>query len=198
MDIGYAVSSPIGSLAPYLAASPHWSVEKNYDGARYWILHDAPSPERVAVVSNLSHVSCIEASGCDLKQDPWRNHRYSDLLSLGDNRMVITKQGQIDWNGAIDDVGLSGRYNVCILYEQIGTGVDYSIQFNQVSISPEDKSGWRFVCAMVQFDGQLDISIDLETDGEWWINPLGFSGRSEQIIDSTGLRVHHFEVLQSN
>lgn len=198
LNIGYAVSSPIGSLAPYLASSPHWSVEKNYDGARYWKLHDAPSPERVSVVSNLSHASCIDASGCDLKQDPWRNHRYSDLLSLGDKRMVITKQGQVEWEKAIDDVGLSGRYNVCILYEQIGTGLDYSIQFDQVSILPEDKSGWRFVCSMVQFDGQLDVSINLENDGEWWINPLGFSGRSEQIIDSTGLRIHHIEISQAN
>ena len=198
LNIGYAVSSPIGSLAPYLATSPHWSVEKNYDGARYWKLHDAPSPSHVAVVSSLSHGTCIEASGCDLNQDPWRNHRYGDLLSLGDNRMVMTKQGQIDWNGAIDDVGISGRFNVCLLYEQIGTGLDYSIQFNQVTISPDDKSGWRFVCAMVQFERQLDVSINLENDGEWWINPLGFSGRGEHIIDSTGLRIHHFEVLQAN
>jgi len=197
LGVGYAVSSPIGSLAPYLASSPHWSVEKSYDGARYWKLFDAPSPERVAVVSSLSQAQCIEANGCDLRDDPWRNHRYSDLLSLGEQRMVITKQGQIDWNKAIDDPGLRGRYNVCLLYEQIGTDLDYTINFNQVSISPEDKSGWRYECRTLQFDETLNISIHLEHDGKWWINPLGFSGRSGQIIDSTGLRIHHFEVLQA-
>lgn len=197
LGVGYAVSSPIGTLAPYLASSPHWAVEKSYDGARYWKLYDAPSPERVAVVSNLSQTPCIEASGCDLRQDPWRNHRYSDLLSLGEQRMIITAAGQIDWNKAIDDPGLRGRFNVCLLYEQIGTELDYTINFNQVSISPEDKSGWRYVCTTLQFDEQLNISIHLENDGKWWINPLGFSGRSGQIIDSTGLRIHHFEVLQT-
>ena len=197
LDIGYAVSSPIGSLAPYLATSPHWSVERSYDGTRFWKLYDAPSPERVAVVSNLSQTPCIDASGCDLQQDPWRNHRYSDLLSLGEERMVMTKQGEIEWREAIDDAGLRGRFNVCLLYEQIGTGLDYTIKFNQVSFTPEDKSGWRYVCNTIQFDEQLNISINLKSDGEWWINPLGFSGRSEQIIDSTGLRIHHFEVLEA-
>ena len=197
LGIGYAVSSPIGSLAPYLASSPHWSVEKSYDGARYWKLYDAPSPERVAVVSNLSQTPCIDASGCELKKDPWRNHRYSDLLSLGEQRMVITKEGRIEWNEAINDPGLRGRYNVCLLYEQIGTQLDYAINFNQVSISPEDKSGWRYECTTLQFDEKLNISINLENDGQWWINPLGFSGRSDQIIDSTGLRIHHFEVSKA-
>ena len=197
LGIGYAVSSPIGTLAPYLASSAHWSVEKSYDGARYWKLYDAPSPERVAVVSNLSKTPCLETNGCELKLDPWRNHRYSDLLLLGEQRMVITKQGKIDWNQAIDDPGLRGRFNVCLLYEQIGTGLEYTINFNQVSISPEDKSGWRHECTTLQFDEQLNLSINLEHDGEWWINPLGFSGRSDQIIDSTGLRIHHFEVLQA-
>ena len=197
LGIGYAVSSPIGSLAPYLASSPHWSVEKSYDGARYWKLYDAPSPERVAVVSNLSQTPCVDASGCELKKDPWRNHRYSDLLSLGEQRMVITKEGRIEWNEAINDPGLRGRYNVCLLYEQIGTQLDYAINFNQVSISPEDKSGWRYECTTLQFDEKLNISINLENDGQWWINPLGFSGRSDQIIDSTGLRIHHFEVSKA-
>jgi hypothetical protein len=148
-------------------------------------------------VSNLSQTPCIDASGCDLQQDPWRNHRYSDLLSLGEERMVMTKQGEIKWREAIDDAGLRGRFNVCLLYEQIGTGLDYTIKFNQVSFTPEDKSGWRYVCNTIQFDEQLNISINLKSDGEWWINPLGFSGRSEQIIDSTGLRIHHFEVLEA-
>lgn len=111
--------------------------------------------------------------------------------------MIITKKGQIDWEEAIDDPGLRGRYNVCLIYEQIGTDLDYTINFNQVSTSPEDKSGWRHVCTTLQFDEQLNISINLESDGEWWINPLGFSGRSDHTIDSTGLRIHHFEVLQA-
>ena len=197
LGISHAVSSPIGSLAPYFATSPYWSVEKNYDGARYWKLHDSPSSDRVAVVSNLSQMPCVDSNACELNPDPWRDHRNSDPLSLGEQRMVITKQGQIDWIEAIDDSGLRGKYNVCLLYEQIGTGLDYTVHFNQVSLSPKDESGWRYVCTTLRFDEKLSISINLETDGEWWINPLGFSGRSDQIFDSTGLRIHHFEVLEA-
>ena len=47
LNIGHAVSSPIGTLALTLGPSPYWSVEQSFDGARYWKLWDEPSPSRV-------------------------------------------------------------------------------------------------------------------------------------------------------
>ena len=40
----------------------------------------------------------------------------------------------------------------------------------------------------------LDVGFELNEDGSRWINPLGFSGRSSHILDSTGLRIHYLEL----
>jgi len=55
-------------------------------------------------------------------------------------------------------------------------------------------SGWNHECTNVQLNQTLDVRIELNQDGAAWINPLGFSGRSSEIIDSTGLRIHHIEL----
>ena len=58
----------------------------------------------------------------------------------------------------------------------------------------EKTGGWNMACQNVQVDRQLDVEFELASDGSSWINPLGFSGRSSEIVDSTGLRIHHLEL----
>ena len=89
------------------------------------------------------------------------------------------------------------RDSVCIVYEQIGAFESYQINFNGQALSVNKRSGWMHECMNVQIDQTLDVGIDLTQDGTSWINPLGFSGRSSEIIDSTGLRLHHIEVKRA-
>ena len=51
-------------------------------------------------------------------------------------------------------------------------------------------SGWYNSCRNAG-DGGFEITI--QSDSEYWINPLGASGRGDQIIDETGIRIHWVE-----
>ena len=90
LGIGYAVSSPIGTIALTLGPSPYWSMEQDFFGSRYWKLWNEPSPSRVTSVVALSQDRCISMRGCTLEDDPWRNHRFNDPLERGDKPVSYT------------------------------------------------------------------------------------------------------------
>ena len=98
----------------------------------------------------------------------------------------------------MNQTSLQGLYKVCIVYEQIGSFEDYSIRYNGQSLSFEMSGGWNMACQNVQLDQRLHVEFELNSDGASWINPLGFSGRSSHIVDSTGLRIHHLELNRVN
>ncbi|MEC7254504.1 MAG: hypothetical protein VXY42_01295 [Candidatus Thermoplasmatota archaeon] len=198
LGIGYAVSSPIGTIALTLGPSPYWSIEQDFSGARYWKLWNEPSPSRVTSAVAMSQDECITMKGCTLEEDPWRNHRFNDPLERGDDRIVLNQKGIFVWNEVVNQTSLQGLYKVCIVYEQIGSFEDYSIRYNGQSLSFEKSGGWNMACQNVQLDQRLHVEFELNSDGSSWINPLGFSGRSSQIVDSTGLRIHHLELNRVN
>lgn len=194
LDIGYAISSPIGTIALTLGPSPYWSVEKNYHGARYWKLWDEPSPSRVSNGIDLDSTTCEGMKGCQMKLDPWRDHRFNDPLDRSDRRIVLEKKGTYTWDDVLNDANLQGLHNVCVVYEQIGDFDSYQIYINERALDLNKMSGWNHECINVQLNQTLDVRIELNQDGVAWVNPLGFSGRSSEIIDSTGLRIHHIEL----
>lgn len=198
LGIGYAVSSPIGTIALTLGESPYWSMEQEFNGARFWKLWNDPSPSRVSIAVALDAIRCEEQKGCEREPDPWRNHRFNDPLERGDYRIVLDKKGTYLWTQVIDDANVQGSYKVCMLYEQIGSFDAYNIEFNDQQLSLERDSGWMFECLNVQLNQHLDVEIELTDDGTSWINPLGFSGRSSEIMDSTGIRIHHIELSRIN
>ena len=198
LGIGYAVSSPIGTIALTLGPSPYWSMEQEFSGARYWKLWDEPSPSRVSSVIALNQNECMSMKGCVLEEDPWRNHRFNDPLERGEQRIVLSKKGAFVWDEVLNETNLQGMYKICVVYEQIGMFEDYSITFNDQSIDLEKTAGWNMACHNIQLDQRLDVEFNLDSDGSSWINPLGFSGRSSKIVDSTGLRIHHLELNRLN
>ena len=198
LGIGYAVSSPIGTIALTLGPSPYWSMEQEFSGARYWKLWDEPSPSRVSSVIALNQNECMSMKGCVLEDDPWRNHRFNDPLERGEQRIVLSKKGAFLWDEVLNETNLQGMYKVCVFYEQIGMFEDYSITFNDQSIDLEKTAGWNMACHNIQLNQRLDVEFNLDSDGSSWINPLGFSGRSSKIVDSTGLRIHHLELNRLN
>ena len=198
LGIGYAVSSPIGTIALTLGPSPYWSMEQEFSGARYWKLWSEPSPTRVTSAVALSQDECISMKGCALEEDPWRNHRFNDPLERGNERIVLNQKGTFVWSEVVNETSLQGLYKACVVYEQIGSFEDYSIRFNDQSLSLEKSGGWNMACQNVQLNQRLHVEFELNSDGSSWINPLGFSGRSSQIIDSTGLRIHHLELNRVN
>ena len=198
LNIGYAVSSPIGTIALTLGPSPYWSMEQSFQGARYWKLWDEPSPSHVTFAVALNTTTCEVMKGCNMEQDPWRNHRFNDPLDRGEYRIVLDRKGTYSWENVVDDVNVQGLHNVCFLYEQIGDFNSYRINVNDQALNLNKNSGWNHECINVQINQTLDVDIEMTQDGTFWINPLGFSGRSSEIIDSTGLRIHHIELKRVN
>ena len=133
-----------------------------------------------------------------MEQDPWRNHRFNDPLDRGEYRIVLDRKGTYSWENVVDDVNVQGLHNVCFLYEQIGDFNSYRINVNDQALNLNKNSGWNDECINVQINQTLDVDIEMTQDGTFWINPLGFSGRSSEIIDSTGLRIHHIELKRVN
>ena len=136
--------------------------------------------------------------GCNLEEDPWRNHRFNDPLDRGPERMNLIGKGHYSWENAVNDSNIVGSYQVCIVYEQIGSFESYQIALNGQSIPVETKPGWNHQCMNAKLNMTIDLVFSLEEDGTTWINPLGFSGRSSEIFDSTGLRLHHIELKRIN
>ena len=198
LGIGSAVSSPIGTVALTLGPSPYWSMEQSFQGARYWKLWDEPSPSRVTSAVILDTTICEETKGCELKKDPWRNHRFSDPLDRGEDRIVLDRKGAYTWMDTINDANVIGMYTICLVYEQIGDFDSYEIKMNDQAMNLRKESGWNHECTNVQVNQTLDVQIELMQDGVSWINPLGFSGRSSEIIDATGIRIHHIEFKREN
>ena len=194
LKIGHAVSSPIGTLALTLGPSPYWSVEQSFHGARFWKLWDEPSPSRVIITTVLNTSMCEQMKGCALEQDPWRNHRFHDPLNRGEERIVLDQKGTYFWENVVNQTTVQGMRNVCILYEQIGDFNSYEFNINGQSMNVEEYPGWHHDCMNVELNSTMDIGVELIESGTTWINPLGFSGRNAQILDSTGLRIHHIEL----
>ena len=198
LGIGYALSSPIGTIALTLGPSPYWSMEQSFEGARYWKLWDEPSPSRVLEFVALNTTVCEATKGCDLEEDPWRNHRFNDPLDRGLERMNLIGKGHYSWENVVNDSNIVGSYQVCIVYEQIGSFESYQIALNGQSIPLAQNLGWNHQCINAKLNTAFDLAFTLEEDGTTWINPLGFSGRSSEILDSTGLRLHHIELKRIN
>ena len=198
LGIGYALSSPIGTIALTLGPSPYWSMEQSFEGARYWKLWDEPSPSRVLDFVALNTTVCEATKGCDLEEDPWRNHRFNDPLDRDSERMNLNGKGHYSWENVVNDSNIVGSYQVCIVYEQIGSFESYQIALNGQSVQLETNPGWNLQCMNAKLNTSIDLAFTLEEDGTTWINPLGFSGRSSEIFDSTGLRLHHIELKRVN
>ena len=198
LGIGYALSSPIGTAALTLGPSPYWSMEQSFEGARYWKLWDDPSPSRVLDFVALNTTVCEATKGCHLEEDPWRNHRFNDPLDRDSKRMNLIGKGHYSWENVVNDSNIVGTYQVCIVYEQIGSFESYQIALNGQSIPLAQNLGWNHQCINAKLNTSIDLAFTLEEDGTTWINPLGFSGRSSEILDSTGLRLHHIELKRIN
>jgi hypothetical protein len=74
---------------------------------------------------------------------------------------------------------------VCLVAEKIGKT---KATFNGAEILG---TGWTETCVQ---GGPTEFEIKIESDSNYWLNPLGLSGRGDRILDQTGLRIHWIEL----
>jgi hypothetical protein len=201
LNITHAVSSPIGTVGWYLGSSAYWTLIAERDGSALWAFDVAGNGAQFEYAS-LNLESCTV--GCDERVDPWRNHRFRDPIGLGDTRafveaaqestLEVKTTSQIDLNGT-----------ACVVFEAVGDLEGLIITLNGDSTMSTTQSivraGWHSACMGTNGGSTnelvLDISWASEDDsGKRWVNPLGISGRSDALLDRTGIRLHWLEFKQ--
>ena len=194
LGITHALSSPIGTLGWDLARSPWWSILEDRDGSRLWALRDVPNPSMVSTFITPTSEACENATGCDWRPDPWRGQRFVHLEDQDDHRAHL-RTGTIDLSATIPTSLRLEQVRLTMMVEAIGPCVvlmDVGGTIQRVEL----ESGWTsLVTEDVLMNGtEIPIHIELVEHQGTWINPLGFTGRTDRILDEGGLRIHWMEL----
>lgn len=196
LNITHALSSPMGTIGWTLAQSQYWSPLVESRGSVLWQFDSTGS-------ASTSQFMIVNAStckqGCDMRDEPWRDHRFRDTLQLGDQRATLTE-------GSDTAVTFSSRNDTeigqaCLVFEARGDLGEVTMTLvsegNQTSHNSRFSAGWHSVCFQQQEIGstmQLDIDWENDDSASRWLNPLGLSGRGDVVLDSTGIRLHWIEI----
>ena len=169
LGITHAIASPKGVMMQYIQASIHWEKMWSSGASTLYVLEDD------MMISDF-----VAVEGDNMRIDPWSSLRDRDPFDLGDYRSYIT-EGRHTFS-----VNDSFAYEVCIMTEFVG---DVSATINTRQISG---SGWYNTCV---YAGGGGFEIDILSEAEFWINPLGASGRGDMLFDETGIRIHWIEII---
>jgi len=169
LGITHAFASPKGMMMHYLSASIHWKKIWESQASTLYSLQD----------DNLIS-EFIPVDGDNMRIDPWAKLRSLDPFSIGDKKHFISEGVH---NFAVDE---NDAYMVCIMLEFVG---DVNAEVNDEEYSG---SGWHNICSVA---GSGGFEISFISDREYWINPLGASGRGDALIDTTGIRIHWIETI---
>ncbi|MGB0265219.1 MAG: hypothetical protein ACPGAN_02940 [Candidatus Poseidoniaceae archaeon] len=192
LGIEYAITSPMGSLHYSLIESNNWDVVIDIDGSRLWKL-DANISNTSIQAFALDELNCGQKD-CTKVKDLWRDYRYNDQLQLGDNRAKLSHEATI--RIPVDFVNQSGK--ACLLYEVRGNVDEFNLRFssNNKSIDTtfDTSPGWHLDCAENISSGSIEIEFDVQISNNiGFVNPSGFSGRAEYLLEKPGIVLHHFE-----
>jgi len=176
LGITHAYTDPMGEMNIIIASSPWWRVIAQEEGTRLWALRNTLG------VNSESHF--IEIKSGELRTDPWKDQRYSDLL---DNEVTFLSKGSIEIEQLPERLrGLELEIN--LIYCQ-GPGVTTSLLDAK---SNDAGCGMLTKIADSTWDGR--VTIEVTGGGTSWLNPLGLSGRSDRIIDETGSYLYQLEL----
>ena len=198
LGVTHALSSPLGTVGWFLAQSVYWSPLVEVRGSVLWVL-DPMGKSDTSTFATFTESTC--ADGCELRPDPWSGHRFRDPLQLGTSRAFIA-----EGNNAILSFSSPALASgtACLALEAIGDLSEVTLSlggsFNATSSTVQFNAGWHSVCFEENINassGTLELEWPTGTTPHRWLNPLGLSGRSDVLVDSTGIRLHWFEIKTS-
>ncbi len=194
LGVNYAITSPIGTMGWIFAMSPYWIEIENIRGSKLWQF----TPLKDADVSKFSVVdeqSCKD--GCEMRIEPWNEHRFRTLENLSDNRAFI-EQGTESEISFIHSGESIQNATTCLVYEAIGDIDDLIISYSGVqAIEVDTSSGWNQQCWTMDYtEENMTFTFDWDDDSkpDNWFNPTGLSGRGDRIVDTSGIRLHWLEI----
>ena len=195
LGIDYAISSPIGTIGWSLSKSRYWNLVKDYDGSRLWQFNQQGNSQQHTLGPVIDD-SCNK--GCELRLDPWRNNRFDSILGMNDDYRAFIEEGSSSTISFGLERTVFQQSRTCLFYEAIGKIDDFTIQADGINHTAEDISvGWNTECFTINSTtAQLDLTFiwNDDTTSDIWLNPTGFSGRGDRIIDVSGLRIHWVEI----
>ena len=153
----------------YIQASIHWDKLWSSGGSTIYTLED-----------DMMISTFLPVKGDDMRADPWAELRERDPFELGDEKAYLTEGTHVF------PVNETQAYEICIMTEFVG---DVSATINSRKITG---SGWYNTCT---YAGSGGFEIEITSQAEFWINPLGASGRGDSLFDETGIRVHWIEII---
>jgi hypothetical protein len=169
LGVTHAIASPKGVMMQYIQASIHWDKLWSVGGSTVYIL------ENDNMISQFDRVE-----GDNMRPDPWSSLRSRDPFELGNDKLYLIEGS---YGFPVND---SNAYQICVMVEFVGE-VTAIVNNNKFS-----GSGWYNSCS---YAGNGGFDITIESESEYWINPLGASGRGDTLIDETGVRVHWIETI---
>ncbi|DAC52476.1 MAG TPA: hypothetical protein HA359_05270, partial [Candidatus Poseidoniaceae archaeon] len=195
LGIDYAISSPIGTIGWSLAESRYWSIIEDFDGSRLWQFNPSGNSQQ-STLAPVNESSCSE--NCEMRLDPWRENRYENIGQMNQDYRAFVEEGK----NTIVDFDLSRTVfvnsNSCLFFESIGNIDDFTVKVgSQQSTIKQTDSGWHTHCfslneTLTQIT--MEITWHESASSSTWINPSGFSGRGDRILDTTGIRLHWLEI----
>ena len=182
----HALTSPLGTMQWTLASSPYWGISLQADGATLWQL----KPDGDADPLLLSGIDEEDCPACDVRLDPWKNHKFRDPLQLGEERPFLPEgtEGELRIEAPED------ANTMCLIYEVIGQIEGFYLQSSTGLERPfhglRSDAGYHQACFAVENASEL-TNLNLEWDRSEptrWLNPLGLSGRDTVLLDKTGVK----------
>lgn len=194
LGVNYAITSPIGTMGWTLAMSPYWIEIENIRGSKLWQFTSLKDAE-VSKFSVVDKQSCKD--GCEMRIEPWNEHRFRTLENLSDRRAFI-EQGTDSEISFIHTGEPIQNATTCLVYEAIGDIDDLIISYSGIQVIEVDtSSGWNQQCWTMDYTAEnMTFVFDWDDDSkpDNWFNPTGLSGRGDRILDTSGIRLHWLEI----
>jgi hypothetical protein len=83
------------------------------------------------------------------------------------------------------------QVNICLVYESIG---ENNVKLSSGIEGVSNKRGWNQICLEKSLSHEIKIEISVDVNSGNWVNPLGLSGRSDRIFDTSAARLHWIEL----
>ena len=173
-------------------------MKKDIDGSRLWELKVNPTMQS-AISSYFLYPSKDDCNDdCIWRKDPWWMVDADQLTNRPDYQPFLTA-GEIKLNVPLDRTNRDQNVKINVMID-----APEGLKINIYSIDGEEiegrqfttNGGWQQMTLITKttLADSLEVHIIISGGGDSWINPLGISGRGDQIIDSDGVRLHWVEL----
>ena len=202
-DIGitHAVTSPRGQMGHILAVSEYWAIVADEKGSRLWQFEPVPTAFSIktSVTTFPTAEDCLES--CEWRPDAW-GHADTSHLGIRPDHTTFLTGGGLDF--ASIELPRQHRDADLMVGLQITAPGYIDVEFmvcdvGTVNCSATAGTVERGVSTLTllhhsDFMGEIEVHLSVAVKPDWWLDPAGISGRSDQMIDTNGLWVHWIEV----